>query len=170
MNDPQKPERVGSVVSLLSLVSCVSLLVFGVASFLLSLAFLEKSGVLIGGALLFHGTFELRKRERFLKSRSESFASQLAWNQIGLAASVSVYLLWRYLQFDDAALLAVLEQEPVKTLLEQWPPEFVSEFKELLPSLAALSYSLAGVVAILGCVGMAALYRREGKRLAALGD
>lgn len=97
-----------------------------------------------------------------------SFAKKLAWNQLGLALSVSAYLLWRYLSIGEDKLLAILDSDAAQTVLQQWPPEMIAELKATLPQLVGISYSIAAIVVIFGCVGMAALYRREGERLARL--
>lgn len=165
MNEIEPPKRVSSVTCLLSLASCVSLLIFGVASLLFAGFGVDVSGMLIGAALIVHGYYELRQRDRFLRSKESSFAAKLAWNQLALAVSVGIYLLWKYLQVNDAELVAILMRDPVRSFLAETPPEFAAELKEELPDFVRMSYALAGVVVAIGCVGMAAKYRAEGRRL-----
>lgn len=165
MNEIDNPRRVTSMTCLLSLVSCVSLLIFGAASLVFSFFGPEWSGILVGAALVVHGYYEFRQRDRFIRTKESGFASKLAWNQLALAVSVGIYLLWRYLQVDDQQLVAILARDPIRSFLAEMPPETTAELKQELPGLVRLSYATAALVVGLGCVAMAGKYWSEGRRL-----
>ena len=149
----------------LSAASCWSLIAFGVASLAVSLVALALPGLLIGAALLAHGLFERIHGKLLFRDANADSARRLAWNQMGLAASVSLYLGWQASAVDAEELRAVLLREPVKSALELYPPEIAQRLVEGLPQYVLGFYGLAMIVALLGCVAMAALYLRAGRKL-----
>lgn len=150
----------------LSAMSCWSLIVFGVASLAISLVAFSLPGILIGAALSAHGVYERLQRKRFFESSMAGAARLLAWNQFALAASVSLYLGWQAAAIDAAELRAVLLREPVKSVLELYPPEIAQRLVEGMPQYVVGFYGLTMLIGVLGCFAMAALYFRAGRRRA----
>lgn len=164
-------KRAGGSLAALSATSCWSLIVFGAASLAISLIAFSLPGILIGAALLAHGVYERLQRKRFFGASEAGAARLLGWNQVALAASVSLYLGWQAAAIDATELRAVLLREPVKSALELYPPEIAQRLVDRLPQYVAGFYGLTMLVAVFGCLAMAALYFRAGRRsVDSLGD
>lgn len=144
-----------------------SLLLCGLASLLLSTALWSPSGLLIGAALSLHGAFELTQRKRVLRDGDSAAIRRLAWNQLALAASVSLYLAWQISIIDRAAIHAMLQSGPVSSVLELYPQETAQVLERNLPAAIGLFYSIAMLATVVGCIGMALYYRRSGRRFCA---
>ncbi len=153
--------KVSGRVELLSGLSAWSLMAFGVLSLLITLFSWSWAGALIGAALLAHGVVELRLRARFLPTADRSAGNGLAWNQLGLAGSVLIYLSWQLATFDRSELDAMLSRDPIHSLLQQAPSEVSDLFYSDFPKLLAGAYGSAGLLVLIGCLGMALMYRRS---------
>lgn len=155
--------RVSGFVSLMSGMSALSLIAFGGISLVLLLFSWSWSGGFISLALLGHGLYEWRLRKQILARPERATGHKLAWNQMGLAGSVILYLAWQVFTFDKSAVQAALDGELGRALLQQYP-ELAELLSSELPKFVAGFYSLAGALVLLGCIGMAALYTRVGVR------
>ena len=71
-----------------------SLVVAGTASLLIAAIARSSAGILISLALLGHGSLELRFRKTASENGDRSQGRRMAFNQMGLAASVSLYLAY----------------------------------------------------------------------------
>ncbi|MDQ8184473.1 hypothetical protein [Pelagicoccus sp. SDUM812002] len=156
--------KVSGAVSLFSLISAWSLIVFGGLSLLIAAFSWSWAGAFIGLALLIHGILENRFRGSFLPQGERSFGKRLAWNQVGLAASGLLYFSWQLASFDRTALDAMLARDPLHTLLEQSPPEVSDMFYRDFPKLLAGAYGIAGMLVLLGCLGMAFMYLKASRK------
>lgn len=153
--------KVSGWVSMLSALSAWSLILFGLLSLLFSGISSVNAGTLIGLALLVHGIYEVRQRKILIRGTDNKAHKRLAWNQMALAVSVSLYLGWQAFRFDEAELDALLARDPFKTALLQLPPDTTELLARELPRMLMLTYALAGFVVVVGCIGMAALYARS---------
>lgn len=156
-------DRVSGFVSLMSGLSAVSLIVFGAMSVLFLLFSWSWSGGYVSFALLGHGVYEWRLRSRILARPERATGRRLAWNQIGLAGSVILYLAWQVLAFDDSEVQAAFNGDLGRTLLQQYPG-LTETFSAELPKWVVGFYGVAGALVLLGCIGMAALYVGVGKK------
>ncbi len=150
--------RVSASVSIFSAMSAWSLMLFGGLSLLVVCFSWDWVGALIGAALFGHGYWELSLRRRFLSEGASSVGKKLAWNQFGLAGSVLLYLSWQVFSYDRTELDAMLARDPLRTVLQQAPPEVVKMLQGDFPKILAGAYGLAGFVVLLGCLGMALMY------------
>ncbi|EDY82678.1 hypothetical protein VDG1235_2301 [Verrucomicrobiia bacterium DG1235] len=153
--------KVSGLVSFLSLMSGGSLVLFGGGSLLISGFAGALAGALVGLALLGHGFFELKQRKLFLGDPSVGVARKLAWNQGALAGSVILYLGWQARSIDRAVISAMLNRDPLESLLAQMPPGTAEQINAELPRLLVAFYSLAALLVLAGCLGMAFMYLRS---------
>lgn len=156
--------QVSGAVSTLSQLSAWSLVVFGGLSLLLVCFSWNWAGALIGIALLGHGFVEARLRGRFLQNAEREMGKGLAWNQMALSASVLLYLAWQALAIDRAKLDAMFARDPLRSLLQQMPPEVADTFNRDFSKLLAGAYGIAGLLVLLGCLGMALMYLKAARR------
>lgn len=161
----ERERRIDTYLRILSLSSAWSLILFGCLCLLGSLFSVSIPGILIGVALLVHGTTELYLYRRLLQTELAKFASALARNQIALAASVVVYLLWQANHIDAAEIIAVLDGERIAPILAAFKPDIRETLREDLPVFLTGFYLLAAILVVMGCLGMGTIYFRYGKRL-----
>lgn len=153
--------RVGGWVGVLSALSAWSLILFGGLSLLVVCFSWTFAGALIGAALLVHGVLELWLRSRFLPHGKASVGMGLAWNQFALAGSVLLYLGWQLFSFDTSEFEAMLARDPIRSLLQQAPPEMTEMFIRNFVKVLASAYGIVGFLALIGCLGMALMYLRS---------
>ncbi len=155
-------ERRSSWFAFLSLLSGGSLLFCGLASTLVSVAIWSLLGLTVGLVLCVHGAFELRMRRAFLGGETDRASRRLAWNQIALAGSLSGYFGYQFFSIDRSELTAMLYRDPLKSLLELYPPEVASTLVRDLPGYVSIVYGGIWFLVVAGCLGMAIYYRRSG--------
>lgn len=109
--------NISGSLAVVSALSGWSLLLLGALSLLFSAFGADLAGSLIGLALLVHGVYELRQRVRLLRGEDAKAARRLAGNQLALAVSVGAYLGWQVLAIDKGRLHALLNEEPLHSLL-----------------------------------------------------
>lgn len=151
------------ILSRLSGLSAWSLIVFGILSLLFSALSGAIAGLFIGAALLGHGIGEAYLRHRLSKGGDLRSARSLAWNQAALAGSVLLYLAWQAYSLDEGSLATMLARDPVYSVLTLAPPELAEILVEELPRILTIIYSVAALLVVLSCAGMAALYLRSGR-------
>ena len=84
----------------------------------------------------------------------------MAWNQIGLAASVSIYLAYQVSVLDEELVMALLVESPVYALLEMQPASMRQDMLDLMPAMVGLTYMLAALATWVVCIGTAVYYWR----------
>ncbi len=126
-----------------------------VSSFIGSLA-----GVLVSIALVGHGAFELRLRRAFQSTGIPLVGRKMGWNQVGLAASVSVYLAYQVSVLDEELVMALLVESPVYAILEMQPEGLRQDMIELMPAMVGVTYMLAALATWIVCIGTAFYYWR----------
>ncbi|MBK1876435.1 hypothetical protein [Pelagicoccus mobilis] len=156
--------QVSSSVSFLSGLSAWSLIVFGGLSLAASLLGHSLGGAIVGVALLLHGGVELHQRGALGSCRNERAPVFLACNQLALAFSVIMYLAWQVLSLDVQEIDAMLAREPIRSLLALYPAELRERLYQNLPAILVGAYAVAGFLVLLGCLGMATVYLRVGRR------
>lgn len=149
--------------------SCWSLLAFGVLSAVGSVFSRSGSGIMIGLALIAHGAVEWWQRRLFFGQGSGGALRWLAGNQLALAVSVSVYLLYSWVQFESDSIRAMLAREPIRTVLELYPPDLATGLYRDLPRFMEISYLAMIAVVVVGGGWMALYYLREGRKCVAAG-
>lgn len=159
--------KVSGAVALLSGLSGWSLVFFGGLSLLAVCFSWSWPGALIGALLLAHGVWELRWRGRLLSKGDSVSGRRLAWNQLALAGSVALYLGWQAAALDRDELEAMFAREPLRGLMQQLPVEMAEQLTRDFPQLLAGAYGVAGLLVLLGCLGMALMYFKAGRREAA---
>lgn len=137
-----------------------SLLVVGILSLGLSLFVGAVSGILVSIAIAIHGSLELTFRGRCRRTNSYSVAKRLAWNQLGLATLVSLYLGYQALSLDESAVLNALINSPAYEILMLYPEELRLQMMESLPLMIGVFYALAAVLTWIVCVATAVYYGR----------
>ena len=104
-----------------SLLSGGSLLLFGLASVLLSTVFWSWPGLLVGLAMAVHGGLELRFRQRLISGRERRAAKILAINQLALGLTLTLYLATQIVGLEGAAVEEALRGDLIQSLLQGLP-------------------------------------------------
>ncbi len=120
---------------------------------------------LVSVAALVNGVLEWRFAGRLAK-RDPRAPRWLAINQLALGGEILIYSLWRAATLMPADILAVLDRPEVRSLLEAMPREEINLLREMLPPLLRAMYLIVGIVAVIGCAGMALYYRTRQRHLA----
>ncbi len=155
--------RENGLFCLLSGLSAGSLLVVGAISLTLSIYTQAAAGILISLAICGHGWMERLLRRRALRGE-ELGLRLLALNQLGLAASVSLYLGYQALNLDIDALYALALNPPVANALALYPDELRLRIMDALPFLAGLFYVIAAAATWIACLATSIYYWRCRRR------
>lgn len=154
----------GSTFRLLSAINGWSLVVVGSLSLLVSLIATAWAGVLISLAAATHGALELFLRNRVFGGDRVQAVRWLALNQLGLAASLSLYFAFQVMVFDDEAVYRALMASPLSEALFLYPEPMRSQLIDSLPFLVGLFYAIAAGVSWLVCGGTAIFYWSQRER------
>ncbi len=160
--NPGSPSR--NYFSLVSALSGFSLLGFGTLSLALSLFFWSPSGILVSLAVLVHGLLEIRFRKAAISGFEPNALGKMAWNQLALAVSISLYALWHIFTTDPEILENLLQQPLIQTVFNLYPIELRLTLIDALPRIVTVFYLLVIFVIWLGCGATAIYYWKQSKR------
>ena len=149
----------------LSGISGWSLLGVGLLSLGISLYANAMAGMCISLAVCIHGSLELLIRRRVLEHFSPGGLRGLALNQLGLAASASLYFAYQSINLDVNALYALALKPPISEALALYPEDLRRQIMDGLPFLAGLFYVIAAAATWVACGLTALYYWRLGRRL-----
>jgi len=144
-----------------------SLVVAGTVSFLIAAIPRSLEGVLISSAILGHGSLELRFRKTARENGDRSQGRRMAFNQMGLAASVSLYLAYQSLILEPTVVIESLMRPPVSDVLNLYPLDMRTWIIQSSPRFVGTFYALAAVISWIVCGATAALYWPRSSRVAA---
>lgn len=142
----------------ISLMSGLSLMLFGGTSALISALFWSPSGLLVGLALFIHGWLEMRWRRAVVARGKRCGVRLMAANQVALAVSLSVYFLFQAETFSSESAMRALRHELVQEALTLYPPEVAAQLESTLPTYLQAAYGLVFATVWIGCLGMACYY------------
>ncbi len=152
-----------SLFRLISAVNGWSLVVAGGLSLIVSLFATAWAGVLVSLAAAAHGTFELLLRKKMAGEDRVAIARRMALNQLGLAASLSLYFAYQFATLDAAALSEMILKSPLYDELVLYSDLTGIQIFSSLPTIVGVSYAVAAAVAWLVCGGTALYYWLQGK-------
>ena len=144
-----------------------SLVVAGTASLLIAAIARSSAGILISLALLGHGSLELRFRKTASENGDRSQGRRMAFNQMGLAASVSLYLAYQTLILEPTMVIESLMRPPVSDVLKLYPLDMRTWIIQSSPRFVGTFYALAAVISWIVCGATAAFYWPRSSRVAA---
>ena len=144
-----------------------SLVVAGTASLLIAAIARSSAGILISLALLGHGSLELRFRKTASEIGDRSQGRRMAFNQMGLAASVSLYLAYQTLILEPTMVIESLMRPPVSDVLKLYPLDMRTWIIQSSPRFVGTFYALAAVISWIVCGATAAFYWPRSSRVAA---
>lgn len=139
----------------------------GALSLLIALFAISLPGILIALAVLGHGSLELRLRLIAKKNGDRSLGRAMAFNQVGLATSISLYLAYQILSLDPNAVIEALMRPPVYDILRLYPEEMRVWIIQSSPRLIGSFYTLAAFISWIVCGATAMYYWPRGARAAA---
>lgn len=142
-----------------------SLVVFGIASLVLSLWWSSAFGVVISVAILGHGIVELAARKRLLEKTSAKGAKVMIANQLALAMSVSLYAGWQVYVTDPEMIRNAMESPLVAQALSLYPPDTLLLIDAWLPRIILGFYFLVIAIVWLACAATAVYYRSAIRKL-----
>ena len=144
-----------------------SLVVAGTASLLIAAIARSSAGILISLAILGHGSLELQFRKTASENGDRSQGRRMALNQMGLAASVSLYLAYQTLMLEPAIVIESLMRPPVSDVLKLYPLDMRTWIIQSSPRFVGTFYALAAVISWIVCGATAAFYWPRSSRVAA---
>ena len=144
-----------------------SLVVAGTASLLIAAIARSSAGILISLALLGHGSLELRFRKTASENGDRSQGRRMAFNQMGLAASVSLYLAYQTLILEPTMVIELLMRPPVSDVLKLYPLDMRTWIIQSSPRFVGTFYALAAVISWIVCGATAAFYWPRSSRVEA---
>ena len=144
-----------------------SLVVAGTASLLIAAIARSSAGILISLAILGHGSLELRFRKTASENGDRSQGRRMAFNQMGLAASVSLYLAYQTLILEPTMVIESLMRPPVSDVLKLYPLDMRTWIIQSSPRFVGTFYALAAVISWIVCGANAAFYWPRSSRVAA---
>ena len=144
-----------------------SLVVAGTASLLIAAIARSSAGILISLAILGHGSLELRFRKTASENGDRSQGRRMAFNQMGLAASVSLYLAYQTLILEPTMVIESLMRPPVSDVLKLYPLDMRTWIIQSSPRFVGTFYALAAVISWIVCGATAAFYWPRSSRVAA---
>ena len=144
-----------------------SLVVAGTASLLIAAIARSSAGILISLAILGHGSLELRFRKTASENGDRSQGRRMAFNQMGLAASVSLYLAYQTLILEPTIVIESLMRPPVSDVLKLYPLDMRTWIIQSSPRFVGTFYALAAVISWIVCGATAAFYWPRSSRVAA---
>ena len=144
-----------------------SLVVAGTASLLIAAIARSSAGIFISLAILGHGSLELRFRKTASENGDRSQGRRMAFNQMGLAASVSLYLAYQTLILEPTMVIESLMRPPVSDVLKLYPLDMRTWIIQSSPRFVGTFYALAAVISWIVCGATAAFYWPRSSRVAA---
>ena len=144
-----------------------SLVIAGTASLLIAAIARSSAGILISLAILGHGSLELRFRKTASENGDRSQGRRMAFNQMGLAASVSLYLAYQTLILEPTMVIESLMRPPVSDVLKLYPLDMRTWIIQSSPRFVGTFYALAAVISWIVCGANAAFYWPRSSRVAA---
>lgn len=163
---PKGTPRSRRIFRMLSRVNGWSLVVVGGLSFVVSGVAVAVAGMAVSLALILHGVFEIVLSKRTEESSIRSATRKMAFNQIGLAVSLTLYFSYQTIVLDGDALVMRLLASPVYDLLLMYPEDFRIWLIESLPSMVGVFYLLVALVSWVFCAGTAVYYWNHGRKAA----
>jgi len=158
--------RIRRIFQMLSRVNGWSLVVVGGLSFLISVVAVAAAGIIASLALLLHGVYEIVLSKRAEDGCLKSATRKMAFNQLGLAVTLTLYFAYQAIVLDGEALVRRLLASPAYDLLLMYPEDVRIWLIEALPSMVGIFYLLAALVSWLFCGGTAVYYWTHGRKAA----
>ncbi|MAM90052.1 MAG: hypothetical protein CMI15_01070 [Opitutaceae bacterium] len=135
-----------------------SLVVAGMVSLLISGFARSLSGIIISLAILIHGSLELSFRKTASERGDRFQGRRMAFNQMGLATSVSLYLAYQAFSLEPDAVVEALMRPPIYDVLVLYPLDVRTWLIQSAPKMIGSFYALAAIVSWIVCGATAAFY------------
>ncbi len=161
--EPPHFNRKLRIFRLLSRVNGWSLVLVGLVSFGISVYAGSIAGTLISAALALHGALELGLSKKAAAGEWKSATRRMAFNQVALAVSLSLYFAYQIITLDEEALMTQLAASPIYDILLLYPVDLRYEIIESLPFLIGLFYGVAALISWIFCVATAIYYWTQGR-------
>lgn len=158
------PSRSRRVFHVLSRLNGWSLAIVGVLSLAVSAYARGWAGIIISLALLLHGAYEIVLGKRAESGELKSSARRMAWNQLGLATSLSLYFAYQMSVLDSEALIVSLLDSPLYDILLLYPEGLRLQLLDSLPMMLGIFYLAAAVISWIFCGGTAIYYWSRGRQ------
>jgi|GEM_PF-609383 hypothetical protein len=143
-----------------------SLVFAGAVSLLLSLFAGSLPGILISLVIGGHGLLELRFRKFASQKGDRSQGRRMAFNQVALATSISLYLAYQALSLEQDVVIESLMRPPVYDILRLYPIDLRTWIIQSAPGMIGSFYAIAAVVSWVVCGATAAFYWPRNTRVA----
>ena len=157
------PGRSRRAFHVLSLLNGWSLVVVGTLSLGISAYAGGWAGVIISMALILHGILEIVLSKRSVAGDLKSCSRRMAFNQLGLATSLSLYFAYQMSLLEPEVLIASLLESPLYDVLLMYPEDLRLKLLDGLPKMLGVFYIAVAVVSWIFCGGTALYYWSQGR-------
>ncbi len=157
------PGRTRSTFHVLSLLNGWSLFVMGTLSLGISAYASSWAGVIVSMAIILHGTLEILLSKRSAADSLKSCSRWMAFNQIGLATSLSLYFAYQMSALEPNVLIASLLETPLYDALLMYPEDLRLKLLDGLPKMLGVFYIIVAAVTWIFCGGTALYYWIQGR-------
>jgi hypothetical protein len=147
----------------LSLLNGWGLVVVGTLSLGISAYAGGWAGVIISMALILHGILEIVLSKRSVAGDLKSCSRRMAFNQLGLATSLSLYFAYQMSVLEPEVLIASLLESPLYDVLLMYPEDLRLKLLDGLPKMLGVFYIAVAVVSWIFCGGTALYYWSQGR-------
>ncbi len=158
-----KPGRSSRAFRVLSLLNGWGLVVVGTLSLGISAYAGGWAGVIISMALILHGILEIVLSKRSVAGDLKSCSRRMAFNQLGLATSLSLYFAYQMSVLEPEVLIASLLESPLYDVLLMYPEDLRLKLLDGLPKMLGVFYIAVAVVSWIFCGGTALYYWSQGR-------
>ena len=121
------------------------------------------AGVIISMALILHGILEIVLSKRSVAGDLKSCSRRMAFNQLGLATSLSLYFAYQMSVLEPEVLIASLLESPLYDVLLMYPEDLRLKLLDGLPKMLGVFYIAVAVVSWIFCGGTALYYWSQGR-------
>ncbi len=147
----------------LSLINGWSLVIVGTLSLGISAYAGGWAGVIVSIALCFHGIYEIILSKRSALGKLKSCSRRMAFNQLGLATSLSLYFAYQISVLEPDVLIVTLLESPLYDVLLIYPEDLRLKLLDKLPKLLGVFYLVVAAVSWIFCGGTALYYWNQGR-------
>ena len=106
-----------------------------------------SAGVIVSMALILQGTLEIVLSKRSVADDLKSCSRRMAFNQIGLATSLSFYFAYQMSVLEPNVLIASLLETPLYDALLMYPEDLRLKLLDGLPKMLGVFYIFVAAVA-----------------------
>jgi len=113
--------------------------------------------------LILHGILEIVLSKRSVAGDLKSCSRRMAFNQLGLATSLSLYFAYQMSVLEPEVLIASLLESPLYDVLLMYPEDLRLKLLDGLPKMLGVFYIAVAVVSWIFCGGTALYYWSQGR-------